>query len=213
MFIYKITNLVNNKLYIGQTRRVCEVRWNEHLNDRGLLLGRAIRKYGKDCFKFELMFSANSQEELDFLEMLVIQITHSCDPYFGYNCREGGNSTSFSESSREKMSISQTGKKQSGETRKKRSLSMKGKNTGKQSEERRKQNSESHKGIYPSEEARRKNSESNRGKKHTKEAREKIAAANRGRKDSIGRRVKISIALKKYFKVRSIRTPEDIGQA
>lgn len=30
-FIYKITNLINNKLYIGKTERTIEVRWKEHL--------------------------------------------------------------------------------------------------------------------------------------------------------------------------------------
>ena len=32
-YIYKITNKVNNKCYIGQTSKPVQIRWNEHKND------------------------------------------------------------------------------------------------------------------------------------------------------------------------------------
>ena len=56
-FIYKITNKVNNKVYIGQTNRNLEIRWREHKSRAGChytshLYG-AMDKYGTDNFVFE----------------------------------------------------------------------------------------------------------------------------------------------------------------
>lgn len=48
-FIYKITNLINNKCYIGKTERTILSRWKEHLQKRKTLdlpLYRALNKYG-----------------------------------------------------------------------------------------------------------------------------------------------------------------------
>lgn len=52
-FIYKISNDVNNKVYIGQTRFTIEWRYKRHLEcvkTSNLHLYRAIRKYGKEHF-------------------------------------------------------------------------------------------------------------------------------------------------------------------
>lgn len=54
--IYKITNIQNNKVYIGQTIRPVEYRFNRHINDalHNILdthFARAIRKYGPQNFK------------------------------------------------------------------------------------------------------------------------------------------------------------------
>ena len=69
MFIYKISNTINNKVYIGQTVRPIEERFHRHLNDamNNVLdthFARAIRLYGPDKFFIELIDTANSQEEL-----------------------------------------------------------------------------------------------------------------------------------------------------
>lgn len=58
MFIYKITNNLNNKIYIGQTSRTIAERFLEHINaaNKGTLnthLCRAMRKYGVENFKVE----------------------------------------------------------------------------------------------------------------------------------------------------------------
>ena len=58
-YIYKITNLINNKIYIGQTNNP-KRRWQEHKNlgydtKETKLLYRAIKKYGKDNFVFEII--------------------------------------------------------------------------------------------------------------------------------------------------------------
>lgn len=66
--VYKITNKVNNKAYIGITSKGLSARWKEHLysaeHDCPFKLHRAIRKYGKENFSVELIDFANSWEEL-----------------------------------------------------------------------------------------------------------------------------------------------------
>lgn len=61
-YIYKITNLVNNKAYVGQTKQPIEIRWEAHIyaafredDDNRYYLHRAINKYGLDKFKFEII--------------------------------------------------------------------------------------------------------------------------------------------------------------
>lgn len=73
MFIYKITNHVNGKVYIGQSVRPVEERWNRHKIDAisGRLdthFARAIRKYGVDNFSIEVIDTAKTQAELTLKE-------------------------------------------------------------------------------------------------------------------------------------------------
>ena len=70
MFIYKITNIKNNKVYIGQTIKPIEQRFKRHINDalNNILdthFAMAIRKYGESCFRVELIDTAITQEELN----------------------------------------------------------------------------------------------------------------------------------------------------
>lgn len=57
-FIYKITNLVNGKVYIGKTEETIEKRFRQHLSEsnkdrcKNRPLYRAIRKYGKEILKY-----------------------------------------------------------------------------------------------------------------------------------------------------------------
>lgn len=69
MWIYKITNLLNNKVYIGQTIRTVQSRWRRHIldaknNKLNTHFARAIRKYGEENFSVEIIDTANSAEEL-----------------------------------------------------------------------------------------------------------------------------------------------------
>ena len=55
-FIYKITNKINNKIYIGKTTRTVEQRYKEHLADSKRVrsyLHNAIQKYGSENFNVE----------------------------------------------------------------------------------------------------------------------------------------------------------------
>ena len=88
MWIYKITNIQNNKVYIGQTIRPIEQRFHRNLNDalNNILdthFARAIREYGPDAFIAEIIDSADTQEELNKKEQYWIQYYNSVED--GYN--------------------------------------------------------------------------------------------------------------------------------
>lgn len=85
-FIYKITNLINGKIYIGLTTRIVETRWKEHL--RGSQeIDNAIVEYGKDNFIIETIEEC-SEEEVDDREIYWIKYYNSYND--GYNRTLGG---------------------------------------------------------------------------------------------------------------------------
>ena len=97
MLIYKITNLINNKCYIGQTIKTAEQRWKEHQshafgshpNDQNKTLDKAIRKYGLENFTFEvLQDNIETFEQLDKAEIYWIDYYNSFVK--GYNETFGG---------------------------------------------------------------------------------------------------------------------------
>lgn len=88
MWIYKITNIQNEKVYIGQTIRPIEQRFKRHMNDalNNILdthFARAIRKYGKENFIIEQIDTAQTQDELNKKEQYWIQYYNSVEN--GYN--------------------------------------------------------------------------------------------------------------------------------
>lgn len=113
MYIYKITNTVNGKVYIGQSIRPIEKRFQRHINDavNNVLdthFARAIRTYGEDNFKLELIETCNTQEELNLREQYWIR--HYDSIHNGYNetdalYKRGGN-TYFSKTESEMAEIS-----------------------------------------------------------------------------------------------------------
>ena len=93
-FCYKITNLVNGKVYIGKTNRPHE-RWIEHQNCvKKYPLYNAIRKYGRDNFSFEIIAISEIESEINKSEPLYIkQYRSNINRYgrsFGYNLTDGG---------------------------------------------------------------------------------------------------------------------------
>lgn len=94
--IYKITNTVNNKIYIGQTIHSLKKRFQAHLaqsEKRGdkMVVCRAISKYGKDNFTIEKIDEAYSQKELNDLEIFYISKFNSlANDEKGYNIASGG---------------------------------------------------------------------------------------------------------------------------
>ena len=88
MWIYKITNIQNNKVYIGQTIRPIQQRFNRHINDalNNILdthFARAVRKYGKENFVVEEIDKAQIQDELNKKEQYWINYYNSVEE--GYN--------------------------------------------------------------------------------------------------------------------------------
>lgn len=88
ILIYKITNLINGKIYVGQTTKTVEERFKKHATADSLI-GRAIRKYGKENFKPEVIAECESVEEANELEKYWIK-TLNCKAPEGYNLTDGG---------------------------------------------------------------------------------------------------------------------------
>lgn len=87
--IYKITNKLNGKIYIGQSINI-KRRWNEHKAKKGEkanLLYFDFQKYGIENFDFSILQECE-QSELDFLEIFYIKKFNSF--YNGYNLTQGG---------------------------------------------------------------------------------------------------------------------------
>lgn len=88
--IYKHTNLINGKCYIGQTMQHPADRWNDGKNyNRAFKFGRALDKYGWEGFSHEILESnILSQEDANKLEEYYIAFY---DSYVrGYNSTKGG---------------------------------------------------------------------------------------------------------------------------
>lgn len=104
-YIYKITNILNNKVYIGQTIRNPSLRWNEHKSEslcptskHGYFyhLHCAIRKYGIESFVFEIIDECPDDERFR-VETEYILKYHSNNPQKGYNyVVEGSGRTPYS---------------------------------------------------------------------------------------------------------------------
>lgn len=93
--IYKITNLVNRKNYIGQSIHI-EKRWKEHCKESSnSLISQAIKKYGRENFSFSVLEEAE-KSQLNDLEKKYIIIFNSIVPN-EYNILTGADSdyTSF----------------------------------------------------------------------------------------------------------------------
>lgn len=92
--IYKATNLINAKLYIGQTVQGLNRRKMRHIrramnNDIHFAFHRAIKKYGAENFTFEILHHCLSKEEMDRKERESIKELNTKIPH-GYNLTDGG---------------------------------------------------------------------------------------------------------------------------
>lgn len=147
--IYKITNKVNGKVYIGQTTQAggFKERYKGNLlNTTNEHLKRSIEKYGLENFSvIEVYDVAFSRDELNINEITHIRLCKSYKSEYGYNKTFGGEGATFTEEIREKISNSLRGRKLSEEHIKNMSRSLKGKQY-KHTEETRKKFSEARKG-------------------------------------------------------------------
>ena len=94
-YIYKITNLINGKIYIGQVYNKSIIdRFNRHCdgasNTSKSYLARAIHKYGKENFKVEQIEECYSVQELNEREKYWIAYYNSTNGSIGYNLTPGG---------------------------------------------------------------------------------------------------------------------------
>lgn len=81
--IYKIENLINHKIYIGQSIHI-EKRWQQHCQpSANSVIAKAIKKYGKNNFSFQILEEC-SEKNLDEKELYYINYYNSIVPN-GYN--------------------------------------------------------------------------------------------------------------------------------
>jgi group I intron endonuclease len=109
--IYKITNKINSKIYIGLTTMELKERWACHRTEakknNQTLLYKAIRKYQETNFIIEQIDTAENQMELEQKEIFYIEKFNSISPN-GYNLTVGGIvSTKQSNDTKNKKSIAQ----------------------------------------------------------------------------------------------------------
>jgi group I intron endonuclease len=98
-YIYKITNIITKKCYIGETKKSNPyLRWNEHKRkiEQGIgcpALQDAVKKYGIDNFKFEVLIICFDEDRYK-IEMEYIKKFNSISPN-GYNLTIGGEGGGF----------------------------------------------------------------------------------------------------------------------
>lgn len=125
MVIYRIKNLVNNKVYIGQSIGNGMSRKHSHFQPnpnkvKNQHLYASMELYGREKFEFRVICECLSQSELDFLEQAFILYYDSSDPLKGYNHTLGGNGKGkVTDRTREKLSRAAKGRSPSQETREK----------------------------------------------------------------------------------------------
>jgi len=116
--IYKVTNIVNGKIYIGQTINTLEYRKHGHekksrsKKNISTCFHKAIKKYTPENFKWEILEYCNSKDELDEMEFHYIKQYNSFNPN-GYNMTFGGEGTigrACAQETKDKISASKVGK-------------------------------------------------------------------------------------------------------
>lgn len=111
--IYSITNKINNKIYIGQTIRTFDARYQNNLykTTKNEHLKNAISKYGIENFEInKQVLEAETKEELDYHEKRLIKQYNATDSRYGYNCLDGGHNGKHNEESKKKIGDAQRGK-------------------------------------------------------------------------------------------------------
>ena len=132
--VYKITNKVTGKIYIGITNQGSGARYRHHWYEARIgesaPIHKSMAKYGEENFTLEIIDFADTYEELKEKEKFWIKELNSMDRKIGYNLTEGGDGTfgkTHSEETKEKIRQKAIGRKVSDETKKKMSEARKGK--------------------------------------------------------------------------------------
>jgi hypothetical protein len=167
-YIYKITNLVNGKIYVGKSSNLESI---DTYFGSGKLIKYAIKKYGVSNFKKEILEFCHDSESLDTLEKHYILILESGNTKKGYNLAEGGEGGNtykyFSEERKKdaykKMADTIRGRKLPEDWKRKISESNKGKTFSEETKRKMRGKSRGL-GVPKSEEHRKKIGESNKGK-------------------------------------------------
>jgi group I intron endonuclease len=131
--VYKITNKVTGKIYIGITNQGSGARYRHHWYEARIgesaPIHKSMAKYGEENFTLEIIDFADTYEELKEKERFWIKELNSMDRKIGYNLTEGGDGTfgrMHSEETKEKIRQKAIGRKISEETKKRMSEARKG---------------------------------------------------------------------------------------
>ena len=174
--IYKITCLVTNKIYIGQSVN-CNGRKGLYKNGNckaQVKIYRSIKKYGWETHKFEIICEC-LKEDLNYFEKYYVDLFKTFNQKNGLNLKDGGGSTAtHSEKSKEKMSESHKKRCEDPKERKKKSEAMK---KVYENPEARRKTSEAIKKVYEDPEERRKRSEAQKKRFKNPEERRKASDA------------------------------------
>jgi len=215
--IYKATNMVNNKVYIGQTIRGLGRRKTDHIAEskrkskHNNYFHHAIKCYGETAFVWEQIDIAYSKEELNNKEILHINNHDSTNISKGYNSAAGGlGGNKFVNKTPEQMaeiakkiSAAGTGRRHTPETIQK----LKNRVI---TDEQRRHISEAQKGRTFTNETKQKMSESTKIKIFTQEHRKHIGDASRGRTMSDFVKRRITEAVSKAIIATEISTDKEI---
>lgn len=127
--VYKLTS-PSNKVYIGITSRSVKERWQDGKGyGHCILMNRAIKKYGWENIRKEILFTDLGEKEAKDTEIKLIAEYQSNDGKHGYNITKGGDGTRgviVSEETRQKLREANLGKHHSEETKRKMSESRRG---------------------------------------------------------------------------------------
>ena len=131
--VYKITNKVTGKIYVGITNQGSGARYRHHWYEARIgesaPIHKSMAKYGEENFTLEIIDFADTYEELKEKERFWIKELNSMDRKIGYNLTEGGDGTfgrMHSEETKEKIRQKAIGRKMSEETKKRMSEARKG---------------------------------------------------------------------------------------
>ena len=189
-YIYKTTNLVNGKIYIGQHKAE---KYDKSYYGSGKILKLAIDKYGIENFSNTVLCYCESKKELDKLERQLIKQYNSTNSDIGYNIAKGGDGgdtfSNMSESDKlkrlENLRINgffTTATKEQQSAMSKKSWETRRKNgNDKFSEDSKLKMRNSHLGKTLTKEQIDKSVKSRKGYKHSEETKLKISKSNKGK--------------------------------
>lgn len=206
--IYQIRNLVNGKIYIGSASNF-KKRWYKHKVSfiskvhHNKHLQHAWNKYGEECFKFEILARCPPE----YLIKMEQWFLDNLKPEYNI-CKVAGNTLGviISDETRKKISIANTGRKQSEETKQKRAASLKGRkpseyclfklrqaNKGKTlSPEHIEILKKKMTGRIVSQETRLKLKNNQTGKKYSEQSKQKMSMAQKGNQNCLNRQLSLA---------------------
>lgn len=198
--IYKITNLINKKMYIGKAENI-KNRWNKHLTElrnnkhNNKHLQASWNKYGEKNFKFDIIIECH-KDILNDSEEYFIRYHNTTNNKYGYNKTDGGDGiTNYKHTPEAKAKIRQssTGRKLSESHKKKLLVAVTGRV---KSPEELQKLSKAAKGRKISEWHKQQLINSTKGKPFSEEHRKNLSEACKGRVISEKQRQDISNTLK-----------------